>query len=528
VAGDRPLNPAQGGAGNDQPHDSRDLRAYALNPDELERQARETVARIKESLGGFGSRVREAAKEATKGATDRWKDAGPQAPAASAVDPLAEARARALARRWKNVDFLVDADLPESMRVLALLESGLWRIEDRERTEARTLTEAIEPFRGASPTATEPSRSVWDYTFASVDEIDSGERRERLPDSGIIDACPSCAGAMRVTCADCRGEGHTQCDVCYGGATLPCKRCRGRGYIAASASERLASAFLQGELERLSYDAAMRAADLSERLRREYGIPLPPSVHWAPGVAVASDAPVCPECDHGRVACVCDHGRLVCETCIGQGSVNCPVCAGSGKVVRYRDAVRRFETSIHSETLPFAGATLLDGLSEESVRRAPGEIVWEGAIEETRGSAPEGVSEEVWQAARDLIQRTPASGAPNDERRVISRRIRLSKVPVTRVEYAFSGEDYSFVAVGRSGEERFRADRFPPRWSRVQRFLSALTHDQSRDDPVDLTRTPTDITILEDYRARKRRAEAREDITSSGESALEASRAADE
>jgi hypothetical protein len=60
--------------------------------------------------------------------------------AASAVNPLAEARARALARRWKSIDFLVDADLPESMRVLALQESGLWRIEDRERTEARTLT----------------------------------------------------------------------------------------------------------------------------------------------------------------------------------------------------------------------------------------------------------------------------------------------------------------------------------------------------------------------------------------------------
>ena len=530
MAGDRPINPTQGGDGNDQSHSPRDLRANALNPDELERQARETVARIKESLGGFGTRVRDAAKEATRGATDRWKDAGPGAPAASAVDSLAEARARALARRWKNIDFLVDTELPESMQIFAMQESGLWRIEDRERTETRTLTEAVEPFHGASPTAPESARSVWDYTLAPVDEIDSGEWRERLPDSGIIDSCPHCAGAMRVTCMDCQGGGHTQCDVCYGGATLPCKRCRGRGYIAASASERLASAFLQGELERLSYEAAMRAADLSERLRREYGIPLPPSVHWAPGVVAASDALVCPECDHGRVACVCDQGRLVCETCIGQGSVDCPVCAGSGKVVRYRDVVRRFETSIHGEALPFSGATLLDGLSEAAVRRAPGEIVWEGAIEETRGSAPAGVPEEVWRAARDLIDRTPASGAQADERQVISRRIRLSKVPVTRVEYAFAGEEYSFVAIGRAGEERFRADRFPPRWSRVQRFVSALTSDQAHDDPADLTRTPTDITILEDYRARRLRAEAREDIPSvaSDDSALEPSHAVDD
>jgi hypothetical protein len=525
-----PLSSAQGSDGNDQPQDLRDLRANALNPEELERQARETVARIKESLGGFGSRVRDAAKEAAKGATDRWKDASPSAPAASAVDALAEARARALARRWKSVDFLVDPDLPEGMRVLAVEESGLWRIEDRERAEARTLTEAVEPFRGGSPPAPQPVRSPWDYTLAPGDEIESGERRERLPDSGVIAACPACAGAMRVTCADCQGSGHTQCDVCYGRATLPCKRCRGRGYIAASASERLASAFLQGELERLSYDAAMRAADLSERLRREYGIPLPPSIHWAPGVTVASDAPVCPECDHGRVSCVCDHGRLVCETCVGQGTVECSVCAGSGKVVRYRDVVRRFETALHIETLPFTGATLLGGLSETAVRRAPGEVIWEGGVEDAQGSAPDEIPEEVWQAARVLIQRTPPSAAPQaNGRHVISRRIRFSKVPVTHVEYAFAGEDYSFVAVGRVGEERFWADRFPHRWSRVQRFITALTRDQSREDPVDLTHTPTDITILEDYRARRRRAEAGANLTPAAEDgAEEPFRAADD
>jgi hypothetical protein len=528
VAGDRTSNPAQGGDGNDQPHDLRDLRANALNPDELERQARETVARIKESLGGFGSRVREAAKEAAKGATERWRDASAEAPAASAVDPLAEARARALARQWKSVDFLVDPDLPEGMRVLALLESGLWRIEDRERTEARTLTEAVEPFRGGSPAAPESARSAWDYTLAPLDEIESGERRERLPDSGIVDVCPHCAGAMRITCVDCQGGGYTQCDVCYGSASLPCKRCRGRGYIAASASERMASAFLQGELERLSYDAAMRAADLSERLRREYGIPLPPSVHWAPGVVAAGDAPVCPECDHGRVACICDQGRLVCETCIGEGSVECPVCAGSGKVVRYRDVVRRFETTIHGEALPLSGATLLDGLSEAAVRRAPGETVWEGAVEEMRRRAPDGIPEEVWQTAQDLIQRTPTSGSQPSEQRVISHRIRFSKVPVTRVEYAFAGDNYAFVAVGRAGEERFRAERFPARWSRVQRFLSTLTRDQGREDAVDLAHAPTDITILEDYRARRRQAEAREDVAPGDESAPEPFRAVDD
>jgi len=495
-------DPAQGGAREDQPHDPR---ARSLNPEELERQARETVARIKDSLGGFGSRVRDVAR----GASDLWKDAMPAAPDASVVAPLAEARARALARRWTSVDFLVDPELPEAMRVTALQDSGLWRIEDRERAETRALAESVEPFRGGSPQAFAPLLSPWEYTLLESDEIESGERRDRLPDSGVIDACPQCAGAMRITCAECDGVGVAVCPICHGRATLPCKRCRGRGYIAASASERLASAFLQSELEQFSYNAALRAADLSERLRREYGIPLPASVHWAPVVVSASDAPACPDCDHGRVVCVCDQGHVACETCSGLGAVDCPTCAGAGKVVRYRDVLRRFETPIHSQTLPFTGATLLGGLSEIAVRRAPGETIWEGSVEETNEDAPDGIPNDVWQAARDLIQRSPSTAADASqlgERRVISRRVRLSKVPVTRVEYHFAGKGYSFVAVGRSGDERFWAETFPPRWSRVQRFLSALTRDQNRDESVDLAHAPTDITILEDYRARRRRA----------------------
>jgi hypothetical protein len=507
-------DPAQGSAREDQPHGPRMSGMSALSPDELERQARETVAKIKESLGGFGSRVRDLAR----GASDLWKDTSPAAPAASEAAPLDEARARALARQWKSVDFLVDPELPEGMRVTALQESGLWRIEDRERAETRTLAEAIEPFKGGSPHAPEPARSAWDYMLAGVDEIESGERRERLPDSGIIAACPHCAGQTRVTCADCGGGGVVQCDICHGRASLSCKRCRGRGYVAASASERLASAFLQAELERLSYDAALRAADLSERLRREYGIPLPPSVHWAPVVVARSDAPACPDCDHGQVACVCEQGKVRCETCAGQGSIDCPVCAAAGKVVRYRDVIRRLETRIHSQALPFTGATLIGGLSEATVRRAPGETVWDGLIDDLRGEAPAGVPEEIWQAARELTRQAPsasanaaqaegtqAEGTQADGRRVISRRVRFSKVPVTRVEYTFAESPFSFVAVGRAGEERFWAESFPPRWSRVQRFISALTRDQDHDEVAGLTDAPTDIAILEEYRARRRR-----------------------
>jgi len=201
-----------------------------------------------------------------------------------------------------------------------------------------------------------------------------------------------------------------------------------------------------------------------------------------------------------------------CETCAGQGSIDCPVCAAAGKVVRYRDVIRRFETRIHSQALPFAGATLIGGLSEATVRRAPGETVWDGLIDDLRGEAHTGVPEEIWRAARELTRQAPsapkgtqADGMQTDGRRVISRRVRFSKVPVTRVEYTFAESPFSFVAVGRAGEERFWAESFPPRWSRVQRFISALTRDQDHDEVAGLTDAPTDIAILEEYRARRRR-----------------------
>src|SRR5262249_54126073 len=149
---------------------------------------------------------------------------------------------------------------------------------------------------------------------------------------------------------------------------------------------------------------------------------------------------------------------------------------------------RRFDTRIAQRALPFEDSSVTRWLTKEMVRKARGEDTWEGARDALSESAPEGVPVAVWQAVRDFAEHpgdeltamAPANGQTTGERRVIAQRVHVTHVPLTRIEYAFAGKSFSFVAAGGHGSERFWAESFPPRWSRVGRFLRALSHDLQR------------------------------------------------
>ncbi|HKS68919.1 MAG TPA: hypothetical protein VJQ45_00765, partial [Ktedonobacterales bacterium] len=180
-------------------------------------------------------------------------------------------------------------------------------------------------------------------------------------------------------------------------------------------------------------------------------------------------------------------GKVVCATCQATGYDRCPACSGTGRVVRHAQVVRHFDTHIHQRTLPYGETQAAGWVTHEMLRKVHAEDAWDGPTD-AMGSigAPESVPADVWTAAV-AFARTPggepqaSSPAAPSERRVISRRLRLSRVPVTRVEYTFAGKPFSFVAVGREGHEKFWAHEFPPRWSRVGRFLRALSRDLARD-----------------------------------------------
>src|SRR5262249_9243351 len=178
-------------------------------------------------------------------------------------------------------------------------------------------------------------------------------------------------------------------------------------------------------------------------------------------------------------------GKHVCTVCHGTSTAACTACSGSGKVVWHRQLVRRFDTSIAQRALPLEDPSVSRWLTDEMERKASGENVWEGRSDTLSAPAPEGAPLTVWRVVHDFARHpgddfttmVPASGENAGERRVIAQCVRVTRVPLTRVEYAFAGKAFSFVAVGGRGSERFWAEAFPPRWSRVGRFLRALSRD---------------------------------------------------
>lgn len=454
--------------------------------DELERQARETIRLFRESMGDLGTRVRQVMDRASE-LWDASSGIDPDSTGIRNLAPANELRARELARRWVARDFLVDPELPEGMRTRALYETAVWKVELSERGETRAMGEGSSQWTGTQPPPPSPVLPVWEYDFLATPEITSGERHERLVGSEMAGACLVCNGTGHRDCSDCDGKGFTRCPDCKGRARVTCRRCRGRGRIADAAAERKARSskgYFQVQAERLATDAAGKLADFSERLRQDYGVPLPPSGQWAPTAPASGETIPCPDCVDGTIACSCKTGKRVCATCKGSGYSACPACDGSARVIRFREVVRRFDTRTITRTVAPTEAEEAGWLSNVMLKRAVAETVWEGALDDVSGEAPLGVPPGVWTVARALVSGENSDGqaqAPAEsddlDRHVIARRLRLTCIPMTHVEYTFDGRDFDFTAVGPGGSERFWAESFPARWTRVGRFFKAVMRD---------------------------------------------------
>jgi hypothetical protein len=484
------------------------IREQGAAPDDLERQARETMR----SFGELGGRVRQVLSHASK----LWAEAAPAAQVggrdANLVRPAEEMRGRTLARRWAGLDFLVDPELAQAMGVTALVESAIWQVDLIERGETRSIGVASEAYKGGSPGAPGPILPVWDYSFPAVPEIEAGERRERLPDTALLIACETCNGTGHRSCTACEGKGFVRCPKCHGRARIVCRRCRGRGVIADDVAERRARAskgYWQVQAERIANDASLRLADFAERLRQEHGVPLPPSAQWAPVAPASGVTMPCPECQDGYVPCDCRSGKVICEVCLGSGQAECRVCDATGRVIRHRELVRRFDTRLAEQVVPPELSDVAEWLAHHSLRQVSGEVAWEGAVEDVADRpVPAGIPAALWSAAGELApmieqafgdQHAPEQG----ERRVLSRRMRLLRVPFTQVSYTFAGQPFEFVAVGNPGTERFWAPTFPARWTSVGRFLRAILRDLSAERAEYPVTATGEVSTLAEYHERR-------------------------
>ena len=184
--------------------------------------------------------------------------------------------------------------------------------------------------------------------------------------------------------------------------------------------------------------------------------------------------------------------------------------------MRYRELVRRFDTRMTERTLPVTDPMMKEWFHDDMLRRAHGAVEWEGSLDAVGSAAPPGIPDSVWQETvefarggeRALTTSSPFQPVPQSgERHVLSRKVRLTRIPLVRVDYLFAGQPFAFVAVGSPGAERFWAQSFPPRWGRVSRFVKALARDLTRDASHSSgsfqPKTFQGLSSIEEFRARR-------------------------
>ena len=156
----------------------------------------------------------------------------------------------------------------------------------------------------------------------------------------------------------------------------------------------------------------------------------------------------------------------------------CPNCGGTGKVVRHREIVRRFD--LRSQTRVVGTAAI----PVQQLAHANGDLVYSAEINETLypDAAPDQVPSDVWQSAVELVnserQAAEKPGLdPQATPRPTLQVVELVRIPYTIVNYHYADQDYTLYIYDKEGQEKFYADRFPARWDRIERLVKAISSD---------------------------------------------------
>jgi hypothetical protein len=434
--------------------------------DELTQQVQEMGRALRDGLGQVSGRLRDVFGRATQ----LWDESAVPAPT-RLTGSREEEFVRQLAKRWTQQDFLVTPDLGDNMAIESWERLDLWEYRVQTRWESRVFEVTTEPYAGTKPATTGRVLPIWDYVLPVVTDPQAQLVRERMPDADELAMCVSCNGSGRIACSTCTGKGWVVCSDCKGRTKLRCPRCKGKAMIPDWGGPRRGpgKSFFQAQAEQLADAVKERASDMVDSVRQY--VPLPGGQpQLAPGERPKGMIP-CPECVDGEIECSCGSGKRVCATCQGVKTQPCPICKGSGQVIRHREIVRRFEAR---ETIGSVGETKLP---EKALRKAEGDVIMtvEGIPLLEKATPPEGLSEEVWHAAQEAARKQRQPAAP--EQHAVFQSIEFLRVPVVNVVYMYGDNPYSFFAFGTEGHERFFAESFPPRWRRVERFVRSVAQE---------------------------------------------------
>ena len=437
---------------------------------------------VREGLNEAGGRLRQAFDRLNQ----MWEESAPL-PQSRLTGSREEEYLRGLAKKWAMQDFLVTPDLSESMTIRSWERSDVWEIAVRTRWEARSFEISTEPYTGSQPVAGGRILPVWDYALSPVPDLRSQVIRERVPEGDELALCLSCNGTGRAPCSNCSGRGWLVCNDCKGRTKLRCPRCKGKGIIPDWGQKRASKGFFQDQAEKLASSVADRASEVVDTVRQY--VPLPDQGPQA-GERPKGMIP-CPDCIEGEIDCSCGNGKRVCAVCQGSKSQPCPVCKGSGKVIRHREIVRRFDVRPFTQTV---GESVIP---DRILRRAEGEVIASVDTPEAleKATPPDGVTEEVWHLAQEAARASRKHIAP-DERATLQV-VELLRVPVVKVVYAYGDEPFVFYAFGAEGKEKFYAETFPPRWKRLERFARSVA--QEIIPPLSMS-SGGQVSDLESYR----------------------------
>ena len=440
------------------------------NQDEIDKRI-EDFKRVV-ALGASEAQLR--LKQVVNKASDYFQQVQ-SSPSQRRTSNIEEQRLRQLVDSWSTENWRVARDLGTYMDVVSWSTDEVWELTVETRWETRNMEISTEPYTGTQVALPRPILPIWDYALPPVTGLKPDQTRTRLDGMQEIVSCNNCNGTGHVLCANCTGRGWIVCPDCKGRTKKRCNTCRGRGYVADGTPGGEKKPFFKRQASNIANSLGNKVFDVFDTIRQQ-GVPIPNLVDADP----ASKGPTipCPDCVNGEVNCSCGNGKRICATCEGAKMSLCSHCNGTGKLVRQREIVRRFDLRTQTR---FLGDCLVPELC---LAKSNGDLIFSDEVDETFHSAapPEQVPITIWSQVVELVRsesRVPdAPGVDTQSRpRSTLQVVELVRIPYTKLQYRFADQDYELYIYDSEGREKFYAERFPARWDRIERLFKAISND---------------------------------------------------
>ena len=415
-------------------------------------------------------------KTAFNKASDYWQNTQTP-PTPRQPSSVEDQHIRQLADVWSTENWRVARDLGTYMDVISWGTDEVWELTLETRWETRNMELVTEAYTGTTSATIglrKPLLPVWDYDLPPVPGLKAPQTRTRVEGLDEIVACTVCNGTGHMLCTNCNGRGWIVCPDCKGRTKKRCSTCRGRGYVADWTPGQK-KPFIKRKADDMANAIGNKVSDVFDGIRQQ-GVPIPNPVDIDPASKGATIP--CPDCINGEIDCSCGTGKRVCTTCEGARTSLCPTCTGTGRLIRHREILRRFELRTQTRTLGVCP------IPQSHLARANGDLAYSAEVNESLHSEapPEQVPIDVWRQTVELVQAesrvTEKPGTdPQARPRPTLQVIELVRIPYTKVQYRYAEQDYILYIFDSEGNEKFHADRYPARWDRVERLFKAISTD---------------------------------------------------